>query len=315
MVMVGKSYKGLSIVVPAYNEESGIGSVVNELVMQFKDAEIIVIDDGSTDNTQEHACTAAACHSNVHIYTHLFNRGYGASLKTGMQYASREYVAWFDADSEHRSEDLQEMYKLIKGSSIAAVIGQRKVNVSTWIRTSGKLMIILLAHSLSKSVGSDLNCGLRIFRTNIISSYLSILPQRYSASLTTTILMLERGYPIKFYPVKTRARKGESKVRIKDGFTAMVKVIQLVTLFAPMRLFFKPGGLLFLVGVIYGGYVSLTERSGFPTAGVFIAIIGVLLCILGLIADQISQIRLEQRSPAGITTKVNVDKEHSSNLP
>src|SRR5690606_30785972 len=108
----------------------------------------------------------------------------------------------------------------------------------------------------------DLNYGLRIFRRGIISSYLSLLPDRYSASMTTTILMLERGYPVAYHPIETETRIGHSKVKPADGFRALAKVLQLVTLFAPMRLFFRPGLAALILGLVYGTIVTISVRQG-----------------------------------------------------
>lgn len=285
----------LSIVIPAYNEQGGLAQVLGPLAETIPDAEIIVVDDGSSDTTAEVAKACAARWTNIFVYRHRFNRGYGASLKSGMTKARGEYVAWFDADGEHKVADLVAMYEIIRTRPLAAVIAVRTSKSTTMFRGVGKWLIRLLALVLGLSGVSDLNCGLRIFRRGIIASYLSLLPDRYSASMTTTILMLERGYPVVYHPIQTEARVGQSKVKPADGFRALAKVLQLVTLFAPMRLFFRPGLAALIVGVVYGTFITITARLGFPTAAVLMTLGGMLLCILGLIADQISQFRLELR--------------------
>lgn len=280
----------LSIVIPAYNEEEGIGSVLTQLVEVFPHAQLIVVDDCSEDRTKEEASKCAA----AEIHVHPFNRGYGASLRTGMLAANREYVAWFDADNEHRTADLRDMFDKIRTQRLAAVIGQRKTPSGTLMRALGKFVIRSIGRTLDLNVGADLNCGLRIFRRNIIVRYLSILPERYSASMTTTMLMVERQYPFAFFPVHTEPRIGTSKVRPRDGLIAIVKMIRLIMLFAPMRIFLRIGLPLISIGMIYGIYISLDQRLGFPVAGMLVATLGALLCMLGLIADQISQFWLMQ---------------------
>lgn len=275
----------LSIVIPAFNEENGIGTVLTDLKEAFPDAQIIVVDDGSSDQTG----ARAAEHSGVEVWQHPFNRGYGASLRTGMKIADREYVAWFDADNEHRREDLAAMFARIRTERLAAVIGQRAGKSVTLTRAVGKFVIRTMGRALNLNAGNDLNCGLRIFRTRVISGYLSLLPERYSASLTTTMLMVERRYPIAFHTVHTNQRIGSSKVRLRDGMKAMSKLIRLTMLFAPMRIFFRLGAVLAIAGMIYGVVIAFAQGLGFPVAGMLAVTVGVVLCMLGLVADQISQ--------------------------
>jgi glycosyltransferase involved in cell wall biosynthesis len=283
-------YRLLTVVTPAFNEEEGIGKVLAQLTAALPDAQVIVVDDGSTDRTGEEASR----HPSVRVIRHGFNRGYGASLRTGMEAAEREYVAWFDADNEHRTTDLQAMFEVIQRDRLVAVIGQRENQSVSLVRAIGKLVIRSLGRTFDLKVGSDLNCGLRIFRTEVISRYLSLLPDRYSASLTTTMLMVERRYPIAFFRVRTDQRIGVSKVQLKDGLSAISKLIRLIMLFAPMRIFFRLGVLLIAIGAVYGTYIAMTERLGFPIAGTLIVLFGGLLSMLGLIADQISQFWLSQ---------------------
>jgi glycosyltransferase involved in cell wall biosynthesis len=275
--------EGLSIVIPAYNEEDGIGHVIKKLRAEFPSAQIIVVDDGSSDDTANRAGVLDA-----EVLQHPFNQGYGASLKTGMRAARREFVAWFDADNEHRPEDLAAMYTRIRERRLVAVIGQRNRSVSL-VRAVGKGFIRATTRLFDVKVGNDLNCGLRIFRREVIIKYLSLLPERYSASLTTTMLLAERQYPFETFPIEVEQRIGQSKVRLRDGWNALRKVFRLVLLFAPLRIFFRIGALLIVVGTIYGVYKTVSEGLGFPVAGMLVVVVGIILCMLGLVADQISQ--------------------------
>ena len=284
-------FKDLSIVIPAYNEERGIEAVLIQLRNSLPGAEVIVVDDASSDGTAQSALQQASDDFDLIVLQHSCNHGYGSSLSTGMGAATREYVAWFDADNEHCVDDLKAMVARLRNEHLVAVIGQRSESVSRF-RALGKGLIKLLARAFNVSAGGDLNCGLRVFRREVIINYTALLPARYSASLTTTILMIERGYPIAFHPVRTALRMGTSKLRLRDGFIAMAKVLNLITLFAPMRIFFRGGALLIAVGVIYGAARALMQPFGFPVAGLLLIVVGFLLAVLGLIAEQISQMRL-----------------------
>ncbi len=292
--MISSKYSELSIIVPAYNEENGVELVIKKLSENLPDAEIIIINDGSTDNTESKAINVAKNCTNVHIYTHVFNRGYGAALKSGMEKSTGKYIAWFDSDNEHKVEDLVGMYDKIKNKNLACVISRRTNKSASIVKGIGKWLIRMLGRVLHFNAGSDLNSGLRIFRRDVVINYLDLLPERFSASMTTTFLMIERGYPTEFYSITLSPRIGTSKVKIKDGFLALNKVLHLIMLLAPMRIFFQTGVIIFSIGLSYSLYEAFTKSSGFPVAGAVLIFGGFLLAVMGLIADQISGMRLSK---------------------
>lgn len=278
----------LSIIIPAYNEEGGIGGTLENLKKTLPKAEIIVIDDGSSDKTAEMVLK----HKGVRLLQHTINRGYGAGLKTGMRNASREYVAWFDADNEHREEDLCNIVEQLHTQNLVAVIGERPNRGPSLTRNLGKLVITQLGRTLSVNIGDDLNCGLRVFRKDVIMRYLSLLPNGFSASMTSMVIMLERGYPMKFEPIQTNPRIGESKVKLVDGFRTIMLLLRIIMLFAPLRIFLGIGVILIALGSVYSLLVALFVGEGIPIFGALVIIVGFLTSMMGLLADQISQLRL-----------------------
>ena len=284
----------LSIVIPAYNEEEGIVETLKQLISSFPDSEIIVVDDGSTDSTVEYVTNFET----VNLIKHEFNRGYGSAIKTGMQSATRDYIAWFDADNEHNAENLKNMVEILESKRLVAVLGQRDRSINK-IRGFGKFIIRLLAWSLDVKTGVDLNCGLRVFRREIILRYLYLLPDKYSASMTSTIIMIERKYPFIFHPITINQRLGESKVALSDGFEALILVLRAITLFSPIRVFLRLSILLLSVGIVYGLIKALITGLGFSVLSAILIMAGLIIGVLGLIADQISQMRL-----------TNLDIEH-----
>jgi hypothetical protein len=279
----------LSIVIPAFNEAEGIGHTLRALRTRLPLAEIIVIDDGSSDAT----ASVARGISGVHVLQHPFNRGYGAGIKSGMRTGERAFVAWFDADNEHRVDDLIRLCQRLDAERLAAVIGSRGRG-GPMVRTVGKAMIWLMARSLRFKFSNDLNCGLRVFRRAVIAPYLHLFPDGYSASMTSTLVMLERGYPIAFEPITTNPRIGRSKVRLADGFRTMLLTLRMVMLFAPLRVFVPMGLAALVAGSAYGIGLALVSGRGLPVSALFLMVGGILLMMLGLIADQISQLRLSQ---------------------
>jgi glycosyltransferase involved in cell wall biosynthesis len=280
----------LTIIIPAFNEVDGIGQTLTTLRARLPEAFIIVVDDASNDGTPERARQTPG----VRVVSHGYNCGYGGALKTGMVLAQTEYVAWFDADGEHRVEDLVSMVSTLHKDKLIAVIGQRTTGSSTRLRAAGKWVIRMLAQSLDFRAGSDLNCGLRVYRRDVICRYLYVLPDGYSASLTSLMVMLERRYPVAFHPVQTKPRIGTSKVRLSDGVTTLTLVIRIAMLFAPLRIFLRGGAALIVASFIYGLLVTIFRGAGFPVAGALGVMAGLLLISVGLIADQISQLRLIQ---------------------
>ena len=287
-----QDYDNVSIIIPAYNEEDGIVATLSTLREYFPAAEIIVVDDGSKDATADRVLEFEG----IRLIQHHFNRGYGGALKTGMRRSTREIIAWFDADNEHRADFLQEMIDRLQNEKLAAVLGQRPKSVSV-VRGVGKYFIRMLARILRVRQGTDLNCGLRVFKREVILPFLQILPDSYSASMTSTIILVEQNYPFAFHPIQTNHRIGSSKVALSDGFNTMLLVLRVITLFAPMRVFLQASLALLSSGALYSLYVALSKGDGIPVLGAILMISGVLIGILGLIADQISQIRISALEP------------------
>ncbi len=280
----------LSIVIPAHEEATTIVRTLNGLREVLSDCEIIVVDDGSLDETAQVAGEVP----DVRVVRHPINRGYGASLKTGMSLAEGDYIAWFDADGEHRPTDLVALVQHLHEERLMAVIGHRTNPGRSAFRSLGKFGIRMLARALGVNTGSDLNCGLRVFRREAILPNCPLLPDGFSASMTSTMVMLARSYPIAFQPVTVNSDASASSVTVRDGFATLMLVVRMVTLFAPLRIFLRLGALFLGVGAIYGLTMALVLGLGLPVAALLLMNAGMLLCMLGLIADQISQIRLAQ---------------------
>ncbi|MBA4172803.1 MAG: hypothetical protein C0511_09155 [Hyphomicrobium sp.] len=297
------AFERLSIVVPAFNEAQAVGPTLAELVAATPGAEIILIDDHSSDATS----TVARSVPGVTVRRHDFNRGQGASLKTGMRLATRDYVAWFDSDGEHRVEDLCRMYSRILDEDLVAVIGQRVNGSASATRAFGKWVIRLIGQSLKIKAGSDLNCGLRIFRRDAFARYAELIPDRFSSSMVSTLVLLERRYPIAFETIVTNPRIGHSTVQLKDGFEAILQLLRAVLLFSPMRFFLPLGGAAFALGVVYSLLMAASTGLGVPVAGLLLVVSGLLTIFFGLIADQISQLRLNQLNAAPPMERIDGD--------
>ncbi len=284
--------KDLTICVPAYNEALGIKIMLEELRSRFREAEIIVVDDGSTDDTLKLAKSVEG----ITVLSHERNRGYGASLKTAIRKAKRKTVAWFDADGQHRVEDLEKVAQPIIDESMDAVIGVRgKESEVSMDRLPGKLILKVVSELLVGESIPDLNSGLRCFRADVIRRYLHLLPDGFSASTTTTLLMMRRGYRLGFVDIVAVKRKGHSTVNIiSDGLATLKLIIRIIILFNAFAFFTALSMLQIIPGLIYGVYVAIVSHLGFPVLASTVIISGVLTFFMGLICDQITELRKER---------------------
>ena len=226
----------LTICVPVYNEAKALTGVLQDLRALFSEAQIIVVDDGSTDGTQELLKSVAG----IRVIQHERNRGYGAAIKSALRQTSGDYFAWFDGDGQHRVEDLEKVVTTLVENDFDACIGMRgKDSDFVWNRIAGKWLLSFVAEWIAGQGIPDLNSGLRCFRSSVLKRYVHLLPDGFSASTTSTMLMIKRQYRLKWVPITTRKRAGQSSVRvIRDGFQGLALLIRIFVLFESFRFFF-----------------------------------------------------------------------------
>lgn len=283
----------LTIAIPAYNEESGIGGTLRSLHREprLASADVIVVDDGSTDRTAEIAAQHGAS-----VIRNWANLGYGASLKRAIRLARTDLVAWFDADGQHDAADLADMVDELYREQAHAVVGARTGDshvVKT--RVVGKRILRFAAENAVGLKIPDINCGLRVFQRRVLVRYLDLLPDGFSASTTSTLLFMKRNYHIRFHPVRTVERIGKSSVRqIRDGLRTFHTILRISVMFNALRMFGYLSATLILVGLLYGIPLSLINRGGFPVFAALVIILGVQVFCLGVVCDQISAMRQER---------------------
>ena len=278
----------ISIIVPAFNEEEVIGSVVKSIHSAFPDSEIIVVNDGSTDNT-----AAELSKSGVIILNHDLNRGYGASLKTGARAATRDYVLFCDGDGQHSVEDVRRLINECDGYDL--VVGARKSDShQSFLRRPGKFIMSKYAEFLTRTKISDLNSGLRIFKRDALMRYLHLMPDGFSFSTTSTFTMIKSNRKYKYVPITVQKRIGKSSVRqFKHGPQALMLMLRLAVLFEPLKIFLSIAGTLFIlslaslaIDIYYGG--------GFSDTTVILSIATIIIFMSGLLCDQVSAMRREK---------------------
>jgi glycosyltransferase involved in cell wall biosynthesis len=278
----------LTVVIPAYNEAEAIGEVVSELLQKAPGVKVLVVDDGSQDDTAAVARTAGAT-----VIRHTLNRGYGASVKTGIRSTITEFVATYDADGQHRPEDLMRLFEAARQHDI--VIGSRdKLSHQMAARLPGKWILARTAETLVGQKIPDLNSGLRVMRREIAMKYLHLLPNGFSASTTITVYVMQRGYDVEFVPITVRERIGKSTVKqLRDGLNTIYLIVRLIILFNPTRFFLPPAAVMVATGLIYGFFKAFRLHHGFPVLALLLVSTGLITAMFGLLADEISALRRE----------------------
>lgn len=281
-----------SIIIPAFNEAESLGSVLRELLDRYGDqAEIIVVNDCSTDNTDE----VAAAFREVLLVNHKRNYGYGAALKTGITTANCDWLCFFDADGQHNPDDISRLYAS-RGQADMVVGARRNAASLVWRRSLGKLILHHLANFMAGRTIPDVNSGLRLVRREVIMRYLHLLPDGFSASTTMTMVLIVRGYDVIYLPIEAQPRqRGRSQVRqLQDGGTTIMLMLRIMLLFNPTRFFLPMSAVFVGLGTVYGIYKIFEIGLGLSGGSLLLIFIGLLAFVLGLLFDQIASLRLEK---------------------
>ena len=290
MTTTEEKIDGISIVIPAYNEEGGISSGIQDIkeVMASVDydVEIIVVDDGSQDRTAE----LARAEGGITVIAQPENQGYGAALKAGIRKSRHEIIVITDADGTYPAEYIPQLVAQLGAYDM--VVGARTgANVAApLVRKPAKWVLRKLASYLAGRHIPDLNSGLRVMKKNLIRRFVHLLPSGFSFTTTITLAALCSGSLVKYSPIDYRARIGKSKIKPTHAFDFMLLIIRTIVYFNPLKIFLPLGAFFFLGGMgkfIYDislGNFSETALLGFMTAA--------LLWSVGLLSDQITKIAL-----------------------
>ena len=281
----------ICIIMPAYNEANAIGEVLGKLMPMASEQgwEVIVVDDGSSDETG-----TVARDSGVRVLRHPSNRGYGASLSTGVRATNADVIVFIDSDGQHNHSDIPGLLEHIDRYDM--VVGFRtKGSYIDPYRKLGKKVLKWFANYLAKEKIPDINSGFRVFRRDVLLRYLHLMPEGFSFSTTSTFAMLKGGHPIKWIPIKTTRRIGTSTVKqLKHGPETMMLMLRRSVLFDPLRVFLPVSGILVFLAVGMAALNFILYRRAIPASAVFLGISAVIIFMLGLLTDQVSAIRREQ---------------------
>lgn len=282
----------VSIIIPAYNEAAAIEVVLKELLsetVKWEEAiEIVVVNDGSSDETAKIVNNIEG----IRLINHRKNKGYGAALKTGIREAHGDLIVWYDADGQHRPEDLRKVITKMEEENLDYCIGIRdKDSYEEKSRRFGKKVLKCILHLITKEELKDFNSGMRGFKKEVILPYLPLLPNTFGASTVTTLLMLEQEYYGGEVSITAQQRKGKSSVKqVRDGFRTIALILQIILLFQPMRILGKAGIIMCAAGGLYGMMRAFQWANGIPILASILIIFGFQLICFGVLSDQISKV-------------------------
>lgn len=286
--MAEKKSKEVTILIPAYNEEQAIGTTVRRIKELYPDYEVLVVDDGSTDNTMQAAMDAGA-----NVWPHPYNIGNGAAIKSGLRVAKGEWIIMMDADGQHNPEDIARLLEY--RDEYDMVVGARTSASETRVhRDIANTIYNWFASYVTSFKIEDLTSGFRLVRASTAKQFIYLLPNTFSYPSTLTMAYLRSGRSVKYIPIETKYRIGKSKIKLmKDGSRFFLIITRVATLFSPMRVFLPLSSIFLFTGLFYYLYTFLTAGR-FTNMSALLLNSAIIIFMIGLVAEQISQMRYDR---------------------
>ncbi len=282
-----KKYE-VTILLPAFNEEQAIATTVHRIKELHPDFEVLVIDDGSTDNTMQAAMDAGA-----NVWPHPYNIGNGAAIKSGLRCAKGDWIVMMDGDGQHKPEDIaglleyKDKYDMVVGSRVRG-------SKTSLHRDIANKLYNWFASYVTKFKIEDLTSGFRLMKIEVARQYIYLLPNTFSYPSTITMAYLRSGRSIKYVPIQTLVRRGKSKIKLtRDGIRFLLIISKVATLFSPLRVFLPMSALLFATGLFYYLYTFLIAGR-FTNMSALLFSSSLIIFMMGLLSEQISQMRYDR---------------------
>lgn len=288
--------KSLSVIIPAFNEAASLKLVLPEIIAFCNDRafSLILVNDGSTDDTS-HILSEYESSGQIKVIHHKVNRGYGGAIKSAIQSAQTDYVVTIDADGQHDPKDITTLYEALVSSDSDMVVGCRKGKDASAYRTFGKWIIRKIARILVPVNVSDLNSGMKIYDTKLAKAYLHLCPDSMAYSDVITLVFINQRHKVTEIPITIQKRRaGKSTINTGTAFQTILEIINIVMLFNPLRVFLPLSVAFVVIGLLWGLPFLYMGRG--VSVGALLAILtGGLLFLLGLLAEQLSLIRKNQK--------------------
>lgn len=280
------------MVIPVHNEERSIASLVDRVILVLRGMErpweVIVVDDGSTDGSMRELRG-----KEIKLVAHPYNIGNGAAIKTGIRHASGEIIVTMDGDGQHDPAEIPRLlesmgpFDMVVGSRLNPFAHNRH-------RALANQLYNLFASYVTHFPVQDLTSGFRAIKAKMLKRYVYLLPNTFSYPTTLTLALLRSGHSLKYQPIQSLQRKGQSKIKLAaDGFRFVMIIFKIATIFSPLKIFMPISLLFFFLGSANYAYTYWTHNR-FTTMSGLLFTAGFLFFLLGLLSEQIAQLRFEQ---------------------
>lgn len=281
----------ITIIIPSKNEAKSLRVLLPQLQQLLLLAKIIVVDDGSSDETVE-ICKGVG----VTVISHPYSKGNGAAIKTGVRAAESEYVICMDADSQHRVEDIQSLVVKMKGGFDMVVGARDSGSQASVARSFANHFYNRFSSWVTGQKIEDLTSGFRMVNRLKFLEFLHLLPNGFSYPTTITMAFFRAGYSVGYVPIQTNKRIGKSHIQIsKDGIRFLLIIFKVGTLFSPMRIFGPVSVALFLLATSYYGY-TYYQVSRFTNMSALIYMSSVIIFMMGLVSEQVTTLLYSKTS-------------------
>jgi len=283
----------ISVIIPVYNEAQSIGQLINAVKKKLPDAEIIVVNDGSNDNTTDMAEQAGAS-----VISHPYNIGNGAAVKTGIRHATGDKILLMDGDGQHNPDDIPGLIEASNNYDMA--VGARTPDShASILRRLANFIYNIFATYITGIRVKDLTSGFRVITRTTASKYLYLLPNTFSYPTTITLAYLRSGRSVHYVSVKACKRSGKSKIHpVKDGSRFLLIIIKIATLYSPLRIFIPISMIFFLLGLSNYAYTYFTVHR-FTNMSALFLVTSVIIFMMGLVSEQITQTRYDRIENGG----------------
>jgi len=292
----------VSVVIPAKNEGESLRRLLPELRRIVPDAEIIVVDDGSTDDT-----ASVAADMGAKVLRHPYSKGNGAAIKSGARAARGNVIAFLDADGQHRPTDLPRLLYELDNNYDMVVGSRNSASQANLGRRAANAFYNWLASYMTGQRICDLTSGFRVVRANKFREFLYLLPNGFSYPTTSTMAFFRAGYSVSYVPIEASKRVGRSHIRpLHDGLRFLLIIFKIGTLYSPLKLFCPVGAAFLLTGLVYYLYTYITaERLTNMTVVMFTT--AVVIFLMGLVSEQITQLMYKPLNLEGFSEQSQIN--------
>jgi len=283
--------KNISVIIPARNEANSLRSLIPLVREQLPDAQIIIVDDASEDNTAE------VCESlNLTRLHQPYRIGNGGAIKRGAREASGDILLMMDADGQHRPEDIPRLLSRFHSADFQMVIGARRhrSQASTGRSLANRLYNRLASWMVGQEI-KDLTSGFRVVDAKKFKEFLYLLPNGFSYPTTITMSFFRTGYPVAYEMIDAEQRDGKSHIKpLKDGMRFLLIIFKVGSLYSPLKLFLPIAALTFTLGCALYGYTFFTQ-SRFTNMSALLYITSLLVFLIGLVSEQITALMFSRK--------------------